>query len=72
VHNLPVHGLLSRRQRLLAWLAFFALAVQAPFSARLLPDASWLFSLVVAGMVAVLILADDVERRRRPRPEDVY
>jgi hypothetical protein len=67
-----VHGLLSRRQRVLAWIAFLALAAQAPFSAHLLPDASWLFSLVVAGMVAVLILADDVERRRRPRPEDVY
>jgi hypothetical protein len=66
-----VHGLLSRGQRTLAWIGFIALAVLAPFSARLLPDASWLFSVVVAGMVGVLILADDAERRRRPRPEDV-
>jgi hypothetical protein len=32
-------------------------------SARLLSDESWLFSIVVAGLVAVLIIADDKARR---------
>jgi hypothetical protein len=61
-------GLLSRRQRMLAWVGLVALAAQAPFAARLLPDDSWLFSLVVASMLAVLILADD-KARRAPAPE---
>jgi hypothetical protein len=56
-------GFLSSRQRRLAWLGFFLAAVQAPVAARLVNDASWLFCLCVAGMVAVVILADDARRR---------
>lgn len=57
-------GFLSTRQRRLAWLGFLLTAVQAPVSARLVDDGSWLFSLCVAMMVATVILADDAMRRR--------
>ncbi|WP_422774361.1 hypothetical protein ACN28C_16735 [Plantactinospora sp. WMMC1484] len=57
-------GFLSIRQRRLAWLAFLLTAVQAPVSARLVDDGSWLFSLSVSLMVATVILADDAMRRR--------
>jgi hypothetical protein len=57
-------GFLSVRQRRLAWLGFLLLAVQAPVSAKLLPDDSWMFSVVVAVLVAVVILADDAMRRQ--------
>ena len=40
-------GFLTVRQRRLAWLGFLLLAAQAPLSARLLPDDSWMFSVVV-------------------------
>ncbi|WP_213450516.1 hypothetical protein [Rhizomonospora bruguierae] len=56
-------GLLTARQRRFAWLAFVLLAAQAPVSARLLADASWLFSVCVGMMVATVILADDAARR---------
>lgn len=56
-------GFLSRRQRVLAWLAFLLTAGQAPIVARLSPDASWLFAICVAGLVAVAIVADDLQRR---------
>lgn len=56
-------GLLTARQRRLAWLGFFLLAIQAPVAARLLDDASWLFAVCVAVMVATVILADDSARR---------
>jgi hypothetical protein len=59
-------GFLTARQRRWAWLGFILTALQAPLSARLLDDGSWLFSVCVAAMVAVVILADDSERRRRP------
>jgi hypothetical protein len=61
-------GLLSRRQRVLSWVGLLSLSAQAPVAARLLPDDSWLFSLVVAALVAVLILADD-RGRRAPRSD---
>ena len=61
-------GLMSRRQRLLSWIGLVALSAQAPVAARLLPDDSWLFSLVVAAMLAVLILADD-RARHAPAPD---
>jgi hypothetical protein len=61
-------GLLSRLQRVLSWVALVALSAQAPVAARLLPDDSWLFSLVVAALVAVLIIADD-RGRRAARPD---
>lgn len=57
-------GFLTRRQRLLAWLGFFLVACQAPIAAKVLPDDSWLFSIVVALMVATVIMADDAVRRR--------
>jgi hypothetical protein len=58
-------GFLSRRQRRWAWIGFVLAALQAPISARFVPDDSWLFCLCVAGMVATVIIADD-SRRRRP------
>ncbi|MEU6076571.1 hypothetical protein [Micromonospora sp. NPDC047074] len=57
-------GYLSTRQRRLAWLGFLLAAVQAPVSAKLVSDDSWLFSLCVALMVATVIIADDAARRR--------
>jgi hypothetical protein len=59
-------GFLTVRQRRLAWLGFLLTALQAPLAAHLLPDESWLFSIVVALMVATVILADDAARRRTP------
>jgi hypothetical protein len=57
-------GFLSVRQRRAAWAGFLLLALQAPLAARLLTDASWLFSVVVATMIATVIVADDAQRRR--------
>jgi hypothetical protein len=57
-------GFLSTRQRRLAWLGFMLAALQAPVSAKLVSDDSWLFSLCVALMVATVIIADDAARRR--------
>lgn len=57
-------GLLSVRQRRLAWLGFMLAALQAPVSALLVSDGSWLFSVVVAVMVATVIIADDAARQR--------
>jgi len=54
---------LSRRQRVLSWIGLVLLAAQAPVAAKLLPDDSWLFSVVVAALLAVLIIADDHTRR---------
>jgi hypothetical protein len=60
-------GFLSERQRRLAWVGFLLAAFQAPLAAKLVADASWLFAVVVAGVVATVILADDAQRRR-PSP----
>lgn len=57
-------GFLSARQRRFAWLGFLIVALQAPLAARLVDDASWLFAVVVALVVATVILADDATRRR--------
>jgi hypothetical protein len=57
-------GFLTQRQRRFAWLGFLLLACQAPVSAKMLPDDSWLLSIVVALMVATVIMADDAMRRR--------
>ncbi|ROO59406.1 hypothetical protein EDC02_1204 [Micromonospora sp. Llam0] len=62
-------GFLTPRQRRWAWLGFLLTAIQAPVSAYLLPDGSWLFSVCVALMVATVIIADDAARRR-PVPAD--
>jgi hypothetical protein len=56
-------GFLSPRQRRIAWLAFLLAAFQAPLAARLVDDASWLFAVCVAGLVATVIVADDAARR---------
>jgi hypothetical protein len=58
------NGFLTDRQRRLAWLGFLLAALQAPVSAWLVSDGSWLFSLCVAMMVATVIIADDAGRRR--------
>jgi hypothetical protein len=60
-------GFLSERQRRLAWVGFLLAAFQAPLAAKLVTDASWLFAVVVALVVATVILADDAHRRR-PEP----
>ncbi|MEU8262105.1 hypothetical protein AB0C02_15945 [Micromonospora sp. NPDC048999] len=57
-------GFLTPRQRRLAWLGFVLAAAQAPVAAKLVSDGSWLFSLVVALMVATVIIADDARRRQ--------
>lgn len=72
-------GILGRRQRILAWVGFFALAVYAPLIAFAgaglkqygLPPDTWMFSATVAGLVAFVLIIDDVERRKvRPvRPD---
>lgn len=62
-------GFLSERQRRLAWVGFLLAAFQAPLAARIIDDASWLFAVVVAVVVATVILADDVIRRR-PEPAE--
>jgi hypothetical protein len=60
-------GFLSERQRRFAWLGFLLAAFQAPLAAKLVNDASWLFAVVVAIVVATVIIADDAARRR-PEP----
>ncbi|MEU4221162.1 hypothetical protein [Actinoplanes sp. NPDC026623] len=57
-------GFLSEGHRRIAWVGFLLAAFQAPVAARLLHDASWLFAVVVALLVATVILADDAQRRR--------
>jgi len=52
----------------LSWVGLVLLSAQAPVAARFLPDDSWLFNLVVAALVAVLIIADD-RGRRAARPD---
>jgi hypothetical protein len=64
VRQNPGTGILTRRQRLWAWVGFLTTALQAPLAAHLVQDASWLFSLCVSGMVATVIVVDD--RSRRP------
>jgi hypothetical protein len=46
-----------------SWIALILLGAEAPFAARLVPDESWLFSIVVAALVAVVLIADDQRRR---------
>ena len=53
---------------MLSWVGLVLLSAQAPVAARFLPDDSWLFNLVVATLVAVLIIADD-RGRRAARPD---
>jgi membrane protein implicated in regulation of membrane protease activity len=62
-------GFLSRRQRRLAWVGFGALAVHAPLMAWLVPDDTWLLSVTVSGLVAMVIIADDTQRRDSATPD---
>ena len=62
-------GFLSESQRRLAWVGFLLAAFQAPIAASLIDDASWLFAVVVALVVATVILADDAQRRRPVQAE---
>ena len=57
-------GFLTDRQRRFAWVGFLLAAFQAPVAAKVIDDASWLFAVVVALLVASVIIADDVQRRR--------
>jgi hypothetical protein len=59
-------GILTPRQRRLAWLGFLLAAIQAPVAAKFVTDSSWLFSLCVALMIATVIIADDATRRQQP------
>lgn len=59
----PASGFLTSRQRRWAWFGFVLAALQAPIAARLVNDASWLFSVCIALMVATVIIADDAARR---------
>lgn len=61
MHHAP--GFLTKRQRRLAWVGFLLAALNAPVAAWLVADASWLFSVCVALMVATVIIADDSMRR---------
>jgi uncharacterized membrane protein YgaE (UPF0421/DUF939 family) len=63
-------GFLSLRQRRLAWVGFLLAALQAPVAASLVDDASWLFAVVVAVLVATVIIADDAHRRQPARIQD--
>ncbi|GIF17585.1 hypothetical protein Ate02nite_03150 [Paractinoplanes tereljensis] len=45
-------------------------AFQAPLAAKFVEDASWLFAVVVAMVVATVILADDAQRRRPEAVEE--
>ncbi|MFF5294659.1 hypothetical protein [Paractinoplanes globisporus] len=62
-------GFLTDRQRRFAWVGFLLAAFQAPVAAKVIDDASWLFAVVVAMVVATVILADDAQRRR-PTPTE--
>jgi hypothetical protein len=62
-------GFLSERQRRFAWLGFLLVSFQAPLAAKLIDDASWLFAVVAALLVATVIIADDSTRRRPFRAE---
>jgi hypothetical protein len=65
-------GVLSRTQRRWAWIGMLTLAANAPFVALRMPDDTWMLSIVVALLVAMVILVDDRDRQRqRQRREAV-
>jgi hypothetical protein len=68
VRSNPGTGILTSRQRLFAWIGFLGTALMAPVAARLIEDASWLFSLCVSSLVAAVILIDDRSRRPAAAP----
>lgn len=66
-------GVLGRNQRRWAWIVFVALAgyapvvayvLSAPLVAHTLSQDSWMLSVTVAGLVAVVLIVDDAKRRR--------
>jgi len=59
-------SLLSKAQRRLAWFGFVLLGAYAPVVAYAKPDDTWMLSITVAGLVAMVLIIDDF-RRRRPR-----
>jgi hypothetical protein len=70
-------GLLTRGRRRWAWAAFVALLLYAPVEAYLvngpfvvyaMPPDSWLLSATVAALVGLVLIVDDVERRRASPP----
>ncbi len=64
-------GISNVRQRRWAWLAFALLALNAPVTAFAFPDDdTWAMSIAVAGLVAYLLVVDDVLRRRKNREEN--
>jgi hypothetical protein len=69
-------GVLGRKRRRLAWLAFVALLAYAPLMAYLvrgplalytIPPDTWMLSVTVAGLVGFVLIVDDVERRKARR-----
>jgi hypothetical protein len=69
-------GMLGRKRRRLAWLAFAALLAYAPLMAYLvrgplalytIPPDTWMLSVTVAGLVGFVLIVDDTERRRARR-----
>jgi len=76
VETFPVQkdtGVLGRKRRRLAWLAFAALLAYAPLMAYLvrgplalytIPPDTWMLSVTVAGLVGFVLIVDDVERRK--------
>jgi hypothetical protein len=67
-----VTGILKRRQRILAWIAFLLLASYGPVLAWLRsggthPDDTWMFPVAVAAVVGYVLIVDDIYRRRAAR-----
>jgi len=54
-------GFLSRGQRRLLWVSLLLLIGNVSLTAWLLDDASWLFNLVVTGIVGTVLIIDDSE-----------
>jgi hypothetical protein len=57
-------GILTKRQRVWAWIGFLLMAVNGPVVAMAISDDSWLLSVTVAAIVAFVIIIDDTQRRR--------
>ncbi len=67
-------GILKRRQRVLAWIAFVLLAAYGPVLAWLRSggtrsDDTWMFPVAVAAVVGYVLIVDDIYRRRAARAE---
>jgi hypothetical protein len=68
-------GILGPKQRIVAWVGFFALTAYGIFLAYSaaglkeygLPPDTWMLSVTVAGLIAFVLIVDDVERRKSRR-----